>query len=84
MSGKGHGVTNCRGCGQEAIWIKTVKGKNVLCELPALRFGSAKAGHTYFSAEGFCVKVGYKGVDDDELVYECHWGNCPNADNFRK
>lgn len=81
-------TTQCRGCGQEIAFIKTVKGKTMPVNPESVYFIPAGGPNTYVMADGV-VRRGREPDRTDQgtptvIGYISHFATCPAADSFRK
>ena len=77
-------TTNCRACGAEIMFLKTVKGKTIPVNPEPVTFAEGEGGK-----EKFVLLTGevVNGRTDPGGAYEgyvSHFATCPEADTFRK
>lgn len=85
-------TSQCRGCGKEIRFIKTVKGKTMPVNPEKVWVRIAKGGKPYMKKDGTFVTGEIVGDaydmnnPDSELIeaYESHFATCTKADTFRK
>ena len=73
----------CRGCGAPILWIKTVHGRPMICDLEPAYKAEVPSGVTAITLGGRVVK-GPAKLDGTETAHSVHWWKCPEADRFRK
>jgi len=81
-------MSQCRACGKEILFIRTVAGKSMPCDAEPIRFRPMSRFGTEQN-ENFVTPDGrvYRGVRDPEgteLGYRSHWASCTNAKDFRR
>ena len=76
----------CRGCGQEIIFIKTLKGKTMPVNPDGLYFVQAGGPNTYVTLDGEVIRgrEPEPGDRNTRIGYISHFATCPEADSFRK
>ena len=76
----------CRGCGQEIIFIKTLKGKTMPVNPDGVYFVPAGGPNTYVTLDGEVIRgrEPEQGDRNTRIGYVSHFATCPEADSFRK
>ena len=76
----------CRGCGQEIIFIKTLKGKTMPVNPDGVYFVPAGGPNTYVMLDGTVQRGREPHYADKstQIGYISHFATCPDADKFRK
>lgn len=80
-------TTQCRNCGAEIGFIKTIAGKTMPVDTASRRFYRQEGGPELFvlvdgsTARGRSVEA---DIDGTEIGFISHFATCPNADDFRK
>lgn len=80
-------MTKCKGCGEEIIFVKTVRGKSIPCNAGAVPYWARKgAKYKVVTPNGEVISCDYSGKIGRETGtgYIPHWATCPVADRFRK
>jgi len=80
-------TTQCRACGAEIGFIKTVAGKSVPVDPDCVTFSPNEKGPCAFVMLDGTIKRGFKTNEekpDSEFGYVSHFATCPDADKFRK
>lgn len=81
---KKYGVSRCKSCGKEIIWIKTTGGRNMPCDAGGILYREDPKGElTIVTRNGKTVKA--TRDDRSSLIgYTSHFATCPNANGWRK
>ena len=77
----------CRGCGQQIIWITTVKGKKMPCNpTPVPYWWKEKAIGKIVTMSGEVYSCEFDGPRDKltGFGYISHFSTCPQARVFRR
>ena len=81
-------MSQCRACGKEIVFIRTVAGNSIPCDAevirfrPMSRFGKEKKENFVMTDGRVCS--GVRDPEGTELGYRSHWASCPNAKDFRR
>lgn len=80
-------VTQCRGCGANIVFIKSVAGKTIPCNAEEIAYVQKADGDLKIVTPNGEVLSG--SVPDDPqkatgIGYISHFATCPAADSFRK
>ena len=88
MVGKENRLAECRGCGAQICFIKTVKGKSMPVDPLPMKFVPGGGPETYVTEEGEVKRgraAGWDSKYEKTLIgYRSHFATCPAADEFRK
>ena len=83
-------MTNCRGCGAEVIWVKTITGrKKMPLDAEPVRVKVESGGKADFRKDGYVVigRIVGDAYDDPEgevvEAHESHFATCPVGGQFR-
>lgn len=74
----------CKGCGASTQWIVSEADKWILCERKEVFPEECEIGTVLVGDDGKTIKVGYTDPDPGVTYFECHWGNCKKAEQFKK
>ena len=81
-------VTQCRGCGKDIAFIKTVKGKSMPVDPESVYFIPGGGPNTYVMIDGEIQRGREPRYDEDKAVtaigYRSHFATCSAAEDFRK
>lgn len=77
-------TTNCRACGAEIMFLKTVKGKTMPVDVEPVRFTEGEGGKEKFVLISGEVVNGRTDPGGAYEGYVSHFATCPEADTFRK
>ena len=83
MNGKLTRTTQCRACGAEIAFIKTVKGKTMPVDPEAVSFTPAGGPETFVTLDGRVVR-GVRRKNGSAAGFVSHFATCPAADEMRK
>lgn len=76
-------MTQCRGCGAEIKFVKSLKGKWMPVDPEPATEKDADQGDTLVREDGKVITVG-RDSDEGLKCYVPHWITCPNADEFKR
>ena len=80
-------TTQCRWCGADIAFIKTIAGKSVPVDAECVSFSPNEKGPCLFVMPDGTTKRGFKTNEekgDSEFGYVSHFATCPEAGKFRK
>ena len=79
-------TSECRGCGRQIAFIKTVKGKTMPVNPDGVYFTPAGGPNNYVTLDGEVIRGRDPEPDDKNTMigYISHFATCPEADSFRK
>lgn len=79
-------TTQCRGCGAEIAFIKTVNGKSIPVDPEAVCFFQTDKGPEKYVMPDGTVERGRKAeaFEETRIGYISHFSTCPKADSFRR
>lgn len=77
--------STCKSCGAPLIWIKTLAGKYMPCDIIAVHYKARGIGKDkVVTPEGAVVSCDIVGIGDaDGYGYVPHWSTCNAPDSFR-
>ena len=77
-------TTQCRGCGADIAFIKTVAGKSMPVDPNSIRFTPAGGPNTYVMMDGTVIRgrEPREGDEEQAIGYRSHFATCPAADRF--
>ena len=79
-----YGVSRCKSCGKEIIWIKTTGGKNMPCDAGGILYREDPAGDlTLVTRDGKTVKA-TRDKQSEKIGYTSHFATCPNESGWRR
>ena len=79
--------TKCRGCGAPIVFVKSVAGKSMPCDVGLKPFWKKPRGSgRVVTIDGEVVSCEFDGPRStvSGFGYVSHFSTCPNADKFRK
>lgn len=77
----------CRGCGEQILWITTVKGKSMPCDPHIIPYwDNPKGKATIITPDGHTVKADLTGdySQASGMGYQPHWPVCRERSRFKK
>lgn len=80
-------MATCRGCGAPVIWIKTHRGKSMICDADPVHYWEAEgAKGKIVTINGDVISCEFNGdlQDATGIGYVPHWATCPCSDRFRR
>lgn len=80
-------MSKCKACGAEVIWIRTLKGKNMICDKePVMYWGKKGSKQKVITKNGEVLSCVFEGDPQQAtgIGFIPHWSTCPSANNFRK
>jgi len=79
-----YGISRCKTCGKEIIWIKTTAGKNMPCDAGGILCRPDKQGDlTLVTRDGKTIRA-VKDETSELVGYTSHFATCPAANGWRK
>lgn len=79
-----YGVSRCKSCGKEIIWIKTSGGKNMPCDANGIPYRENKEGSMILvTQEGKTVRA-TEDREAKQIGFTSHFATCPNANGWRR
>lgn len=80
-------TSTCRGCGDAIVWIKTVSGKSMPCDVSPVYYRMTGDGNEKIVTPNGVVLSCEIVTDPNRATgfgYVPHWSTCSKADRFRK
>ena len=77
----------CKGCGGAIMWIKTLAGRNMPCDLtPVPYWANSNGKGRVVTPSGYVIACDFDGepVTETGMGYVSHFATCKMAGQFRK
>ena len=75
-------MSQCKSCGANIKWVKTMRGKNMPVDEDSVGVSDCEDGDLLITESGRTFRVGEQNPPQ-ELLYVSHWSTCPKADSHR-
>ena len=82
---KKYGVSRCKSCGKEIIWIKTTNGRNMPCDAGGILYREdlTKGDMILITRDGKMVWA-KRDPSSDLIGYTSHFATCPESNRWRR
>ena len=79
-----YGVSRCKSCGKEIIWIKTTNGRNMPCDAGGYLYREDPNGDmSLVTRQGKVVRA-VRDPQSDRIGYTSHFATCPESNRWRR